>query len=119
MDDLYQKRFFPASITNHCADNIHFNWWYWDYLWYNNTLNDLRCCSDTFCSMHYVGQQQSLKLEYLIYRVHPYGLDKNSTEKLPRKLPLQEIIDASNIKGWGKEYRDHEHVLHLDPSEIY
>jgi hypothetical protein len=69
--------------------------------------------------MHYVGQQQSLKLEYLIYRVHPYGLDKNSTEKLPRKLPLQEIIDASNIKGWGKEYRDHEPVLHLDPSEIY
>jgi hypothetical protein len=59
------------------------------------------------------------ELEYLIYHVHPLGLDKNSTEKLPRKLELREIIAASDIKGWGKEYVDHEPVHYLESSEVY
>jgi hypothetical protein len=35
-------------------------------------------------------------LDHLIYHVHPFGLEKNFTESLPRKLKLEEIIEASD-----------------------
>jgi hypothetical protein len=69
--------------------------------------------------MHYVSLSKMYALEFFVYNVHPFGLKKNLTEKLPRKLELKEIIAASNIKGWGKEYVDHEPVHHLEPSEFY
>lgn len=47
-------------------------------------------------------------LEYLIYHVHPYGYDQNSTEQLPRKLYLDEIIARSDIKSFAPEYYEHE-----------
>ena len=116
MDDLYQKRFFPLSVVKHFKEQIP-NVWYKSYLWYNNTVGDLRCCSDTFCSMHYVEPMELFVLEYFIYHVHPFGLEKNSTEKLPRKLAVSEIIAASDKKGWGSLYHDHEPVHNLDDSE--
>jgi glycoprotein-N-acetylgalactosamine 3-beta-galactosyltransferase len=120
MDNSYQKRFFPIPIIHHFDENfLTEKDWYPDYLWYNNTMGGLDCCSDTFCSLHYVEANQMHELEYLIYHVHPFGLDKNSTEKLPRKLGLKEIIATSDTKGWGKEFFDHEPVHNLDPSEFY
>jgi glycoprotein-N-acetylgalactosamine 3-beta-galactosyltransferase len=88
-------------------------------LWYNTTQGNLDCCSDTFCAMHYVTPRQMFALDYFIYHLHPFGLEKNLTEKLPRKLPLKEIIAASDIKGWGKAYADHKPIHHLDSSEYF
>jgi glycoprotein-N-acetylgalactosamine 3-beta-galactosyltransferase len=118
LDELKQKRFFPAGVRVHFGENLGYKW-YRDYLWYNTTQGNLRCCSDTFCVLHYVDPEQMFRLEYLIYHVHPFGVDKNSTEKLPRKFSLKEIIAASDIKGWGKIYSDHEPVHHLDSSEYF
>jgi hypothetical protein len=58
-------------------------------------------------------------LQYFVYHVHPFGLKKNLTEKLPRKLGLNEIIAASDIKGWGSDFIDHKPVHNLDSSEYF
>lgn len=42
--------------------------------------------------------------EYFFYHVHPFGLDKNFTEVLPRKPPLDEVIARSDIPGFGSHY---------------
>jgi hypothetical protein len=115
---MKQKRFFPIGVTEHFRDSMWLEW-YSDYLWYNTTQGNLRCCSDTFCSVHYIGPQEMFALEYFIYHLHPFGVDKNSTEELPRKLSIKEIIAASDIKGWGKWYKDHEPIHHLDSSEYF
>jgi hypothetical protein len=119
MDESYQKRFFPVVVTDHLGGTADRGWWYWDYWWYNNTVGNLDCCSATFCSMHYVSVPQMHELEYYVYNVHPFGFNKYSNEKLPRKLGLTEIITASDIKGWGNQYVDHKPVHYLDPDEVY
>jgi hypothetical protein len=43
-------------------------------------------------------------LDYFTYHVHPFGLDKNSTEVLPRKPTLDEVLARSNIPGTGSHY---------------
>lgn len=56
---------------------------------------------------------------YLIYNVHPFGVDKKGDRKLPRKLSLNEIINSSDIKSLSKHYRKHNVVHFLDPDEKY
>lgn len=118
MDELYQKRFFPVGINTHLEQSIG-DWWYKDYLWYNNTMGHLGCCSDTFAAMHYVSERQMFELDYFVYHVHPYGLDKNSTETLPKKLSMRQIIAASDTKGFGSSFTDHEPIHNFDDSEYF
>lgn len=68
--------------------------------------------------MHYVSRQQMHALEYLVYHVHPFGYDQNSTEKLPRKLFLDEIISRSDVKSYAPEYYEHERFDDLDNFEL-
>lgn len=87
-------------------------------------MGDLRCCSDTFTMMHYVPGSKMYSLEYYTYIVHPFGIDKNSTEVLPRKIPLEEIIARSHIPGTGEHYfgiRDRKAItyLEIEDSERY
>jgi hypothetical protein len=87
-------------------------------------MGDLKCCSDTFAMMHYVSGPQMHALEYYTYAVHPFGIDKNSTEVLPRKLTIDEIIARSNIPGTGSHYfdiKDREAITHhdIEDSERY
>lgn len=118
MDELNQKRFFPVGLGEHYAETMG-DWWYKDYLWYNTSMGSLRCCSDTFASMHYVTPKELYTLDYFIYNVHPFGLDKNSTETLPRKLSLDEIVAASDKKGYGKHFKDHNPIHNFESSERY
>lgn len=118
MDNLYQKRFFPVGLNPHLKEKIG-DWWYNSYLWYNNSMATLKCCSDTFASMNYVKPSEMYALEYFVYQVHPFGIQKNLTEKLPRKLSIEEIIAASDVKGYGNMYTDHTPVHNIEKSEYY
>lgn len=91
--------------------------------------------------MHYVSQLGHFKfyiesfqqvffsyevylLNYFTYSVHPFGIDKNTTEVLPRKPPLDEVIARSNIPGFGVHYFDIPDragitYLELEDSERY
>lgn len=57
--------------------------------------------------------------EYLIYHVHPFGIEKNLTETLPRKLSLNEIIAASDAKSFNNFAINHTDHHQLDDSERY
>ena len=118
MDDSNQKRFFPIGIREH-VKNEYNDWWYTHYLWYNNTRDNLGCCSDTFAAMHYVSTKKMYALDYFVYHVHPFGLQKNLTETLPRKLSIEEIVAASDIKGYGRTFKDHEPIHNFDDSEYF
>lgn len=106
LDELNQKRFFPIGIGEHAYKDELSDMWYKHYMWYNTSMGDLRCCSDTFVMLHYVSKREMYLQEYFAYKVHPFGLDKNTTEVLPRKLPLEEIIARSDIPGTGIHYFD-------------
>jgi hypothetical protein len=103
LDNMNQKRFFPIGIWEHLLDKLG-DFWYKDYMWHNTTGGSLKCCSDTFTMMHYVSGNEMHALEYYTYFVHPFGFDKNSTEVLPRKLSLDEIIAKSDLPGTGSHY---------------
>lgn len=116
MDELNQKRFFPVGLDSHYGEK-HGDWWYTDYLWYNSSMGNLKCCSDTFAAMHYVGPRDLYVLEYYIYHVHPFGMDKNLTESMPRKYSIDEIIAASDKKGFGKHFTNHTPIHNIEESE--
>lgn len=58
-------------------------------------------------------------LDYFMYQVHPFGVDKNFTEVLPRKFGLDEIIARSEVKTYAKNYRPHETIREIEDSERY
>lgn len=110
LDEMNQKRFFPAGVGVHYKNQseVDPDYWYIRGLWYNVTGGSLRCCSDTFAGVHYVTNKEIYLLEYLIYNVHPFGYDQNSTEVLPPKFSLPEVIARSDAKSFAKEYYEHE-----------
>lgn len=58
-------------------------------------------------------------LEYAIYHVHPFGMQKNLSESLPRKLSLQETMKASDIKSFSPNFIEHKIIHNLDDDEKY
>ena len=44
-------------------------------------------------------------LENLIYNVHPFGISKNLSEKLPHKLELKKVIETLNVQSDNKRAR--------------
>jgi hypothetical protein len=118
-DKIGQKRFFPVKTDIHFEPALNPNDWYAKYLWNNVTQGGLDCCSDTFIDMHYVTPSQMDELEFLIYQVHPFGLEKNLTETLPRKFFLQEIIASSDQRSFAQNYRNHKTIHQIDDDEKY
>lgn len=119
-DNKNQKQIFPVGVEEHMKFNEpDMSYWYYRNLWRNVTQGGLNCCSDIYIGAHYVSPQEMYFLEYLVYRVHPYGLQKNLTEELPRKLPLDEIIAASDVKSLSPNFREHELIHYLDDNEKY
>lgn len=118
-DEMGQKRFFPVRTDIHFERAINPNDWFPKYLWNNVTQGNLNCCSDTFIDMHYVPPDQMDQFEFLIYQLHPFGLEKNLTETLPRKFSLDEIIAFSDQKSFAKNYHDRETIHQIDDDERY
>jgi glycoprotein-N-acetylgalactosamine 3-beta-galactosyltransferase len=118
-DDQNQKQLFPVGIEEHVKNDTNMDYWYQKNLWHNVSKGDLNCCSDTFMGAHYVSPKEMYLLEYFIYHVHPFGLQKNITEELPRKLTLQEIIDASDTKSYSPNFNEHKRIHNLDEDEKF
>lgn len=118
-DKLNQKKIFQLSPENHFAPALSPKSWYYYYLWRNVTQDGIDGCSDTFISKHYTSPKEIHALQYLIYKVHPFGLRKNLTESLPRKLSINELIALSDEKSFAPFYREHVRIHHIDDDEKY
>lgn len=103
-DEKHQKRFFPVGVDEHFNEKRDLTYWYYQYLFYNASQGNLDCCSDTVAGMHYILAPEMHALECLVYNVHPFGLDKNLTEKLPRKLPFSEVVEGGEAESYLVEY---------------
>lgn len=119
-DERKQKRFFPVGFEgNHLKQLKDPDYWYDQSQYYETTIGSLECCSDTPTVFHYVSPMEMHMISYLTRNVHPFGFDKNSSEVLPRKLKLDEILRASDVNSNSVNFRPHPNVHNIDPSEIF
>lgn len=114
-DVLHQQRFFPIGVERHMKKSVNESW-YERYQWFNVTQGALQCCSDTLAAAHYIKPKEMIFMEYLIYHLHPFGLEKNSTEILPRKLSLKEVIQEADTRSFSPNYQAHRifHIINDD-----
>lgn len=114
-----QQRFFPIGVEYPMKSKFNSSFWYERYQWFNVTRGNLNCCSDTLAAMHYIKPWEMNFLEFLIYHLHPYGIEKNFTETLPSKLTLNEVIEAANTKSFSPNYRAHKIIHYIDDDEKF
>ena len=117
-DELQQERFFPINLPTIIKKPTFPKSFFFNYSYYNVSYGNLRCCSDVGVAIHYVNPKAVFSLQYLIYRMHPFGITKNLTEKLPRKLKIKEIIAASDIKSYAPYYKVHDIYHNFTSSEM-
>lgn len=118
-DELKQKRFFPAGLPDHLKREKDPTFWYDITQYYEVAQGSIKCCSDIPISFHYVEPREMYALEYFTRHAHPFGFEKNSTETLPRKLKLDEIIKAADVESASEFYRKHKLFHDLEESEKY
>jgi glycoprotein-N-acetylgalactosamine 3-beta-galactosyltransferase len=119
-DMFHQQRFFPIGVEYLMKKGkINPNMWYEKYEWFNVSRGMLKCCSDTVAAMHYISPKEMNFFEFLIYHMHPFGLEKNLTKILPRKLALNEVVEAANARSFSPNYRQHSIIHCMDEDEKY
>lgn len=119
-DERHQKRFFPVGVEEHMKKTVDPHYWYTESQYYHVPQGSTDCCSDTSAEFHYINPRQMYALDYFIYNVHPFGIDVfGSNETFPRKIPLKEVIAASDSHSSSPNFKKHSNNHDLDPSEIY
>lgn len=117
-DELHQKRFFPVGVEQHMGNYVDQGYWYVQRQYYTVAQGSPDCCSSTSIGFHYIDPREMYSLEYYIYKVHPFGIDNHSKEKLPRKLTLQEIINASDLESHASSFKKHKNYHFIEKSEV-
>ncbi|KAG5667528.1 hypothetical protein PVAND_015507 [Polypedilum vanderplanki] len=119
-DRKNQKQIFPVGVEEHMHNRGQdMNYWYWKNLWRKVYQGGLDCCSDLYIGAHYVSPREMFMLEYLVYNVHPFGIEKNLTETLPQKFSMDEIIKASDAISLSPNFLPHENVHNIDSDEKF
>ena len=120
-DENKEKRFFPVGIMEHFGikdENI--TYWYNDMQYYESKYGGIECCSKTIVNLHYITPNEMYMLDYLIYNVHPFGLEKNSTKLFNKKIPLEDIVKASDIDSKAADFQRTHSIYHkFDEDEKY
>ncbi|XP_075151388.1 glycoprotein-N-acetylgalactosamine 3-beta-galactosyltransferase 1-like isoform X2 [Haematobia irritans] len=88
-DDHKRGRFFPFGPASHLKPSLK-SLWYWRYIFYA-TNDGLNCCSDYAISFHYISPDNMYVLDYLIYKLKPFGILPNSLD-LPPKNNMDELL---------------------------
>lgn len=118
-DEMHRERFFPIPLTTLIKNHFATDFWYSTSNYYEFNPNGLEGYSDMPIAFHYVKPQELYGLEFLIYQVHPFGVEKNLTEVLPRKLSLREIIAASDVESKALHFRKHKIYHNMTSSEYF
>ena len=119
-DEFGEKQFFPVGVTDHMSYNkLDYNYWYVKNQWYNSTQGGLKCCSKFIACMHYIEPTQMYRYNYLINNVYPFGLSKESSQELPKKLTFQELIELADEKSYSPNYVEHKNIHNFDKDEVF
>lgn len=118
-DEMHRERFFPLPLHVLIRHNFTPDFWLSNFDYYKFKAGNLSGCSDVPIAFHYIKPPELYNLEYLIYKVHPFGLEKNLTEVFPRKLLLNEIIVASDFKSSAPNFVKHEDYHNMTSSEYF
>lgn len=120
-DAHQEERFFPLPIEYFMDSSpaLYGVDWFQEYNYYNYSHGDLKCCSDVPIAFHYITPSELYRLEYFVYHVHPFGVEKNITETLPRLLELSEIIAASDAKSFAPNFMNHTDYHNMTSSEKF
>lgn len=80
----------------------------------------LNCCSTTPVEIHNVKNIAEIYLlEYLIYKVDVFGVDKKIEESLPRKFTMKEILEMANTQSNSQQWTKHQIFHQMDEDEFY
>jgi len=89
-DSLGRGRFFPFIPEHHLIPgHMPDDFWYKKYVYYP-VSEGMGCCSDSAVSFHYVSPNQMYVMEYLLYHLRPYGIDR-------RIEPLDQINQDKSL----------------------
>ncbi|XP_055923159.1 glycoprotein-N-acetylgalactosamine 3-beta-galactosyltransferase 1-like [Eupeodes corollae] len=90
-DEDKRGRFFPSGPQSHiiARDKSH---WYWRYIFYA-TDDGLNCCSDHAISFHYIHPDTFYMLDYLIYKLRPFGVIYKTDKLVPKHLDMNKFLD--------------------------
>lgn len=118
-DDKKQKRFLSYGVEHHFKAEKDLSHWYFDQMFYD-VEQGLNCCSETVIEIHDLKNIKEIYLiEYLVYHVDVFGMDKSKNEKLPRRLSIDELLAMANIQSNSKQWIKHDVVHRMDRDEFY
>lgn len=119
-DDLQQSRFLMFGVQAYFPVNYSSTNWFFEKAYYDVRHGTLSCCSSAPVGFHYIKNiREMYLLEYLSYQVHAFGISKSSSQTLPRKLTLHEILKDSDLESNSTLFKKHKVVHDMESSEIY
>ncbi|XP_026327583.1 glycoprotein-N-acetylgalactosamine 3-beta-galactosyltransferase 1-like [Hyposmocoma kahamanoa] len=95
-DSEQRGRFWPFSPQDHVVPYTDPDFWYWRYTYYPSQYG-VDCCSDYSISFHYQSPADMYTMEFLIYKLRPFGI-QYSSGRLPKILKNSKNL--TNITNW-------------------
>lgn len=93
-DLVKRDRFFPFDPDSHLFGYPSSGYWYWQRKYYFND-EGLDCCSNYSIAYHYIGPRHQYTLYYLVYKLQPFGVQRQFPPP-PKKKIFSDVIRILN-----------------------